>query len=182
MQDEDLFLLKEVLLVAAKNELVKQIKNTPVDIEIHASLAMTYVKLSSLYKEQKNGDFLWKQKKKQKNKVLDKKFSISIKRAIEEFQILNDLAPKDPWVHAQLAKSYEELEMIEEQMEQYERILELRPEDLQILFQCACCYFKLGYNAKGLRAYEKLKNAHFLRAKDLLAFYGNENLTIAEEL
>jgi tetratricopeptide (TPR) repeat protein len=180
LQDEDLFTLKEVLLVAAKNELVKQITNTPVDIEIHASLAMTYVKLSSLYKEQKKTDFLWKQKQNQKNKVLDKKFSISIKRAIEEFQILNDLAPQDPWVHAQLAKSYDELDMTQEQMGQYEKILELRPDDHQVLFQCACCYFKLGYNAKGLKAYEKLKNSHFLRAKDLLAYYGKENLTVAE--
>lgn len=182
LQNEDLFLLKEVLLVSAKNELLKQITNTPVDIEIHASLAMTYVKLSSLYKEQKNADFLWKHKKKQQNKLLDKKFSITIKRAIEEFQILNNLAPKDPWVHAQLAKSYDQLDMIEEQMKQYEKILELRPDDHQVLFQCACCYFKLGYNAKGLKAYERLKNAHYLRAKDLLAFYGKENLTIAEEL
>lgn len=182
LQDEDIFLLKEVLLIASKDELLKQIQNTPIDIEIHASLATTYVNLSSLYKEQQNANILWKQRKKQKLKLLKRKFKVSIKRAIEEFQILNDLAPKDPWVHAQLAKSYQELGMIEDEMKQYEQILQLRPNDLEVLFQCASCYFKLGYSAKGLEAYEKLKNAHFVKAKNLLSHYGKENLKIQEEI
>lgn len=182
LQDEDLFLLKEVLLIASKDELLKQVQNTPVDIEIHASLATTYVSLSSLYKEQKNASYLWKQRKKQKSKILNQKFKIAIKRAIEEFQILNDLAPKDPWVHAQLAKSYHDLGMIEDEMKQYEQILLLRPNDMEVLFQCATCYFKLGSNAKGLEAYEKLKNAHFAKAKNLLIYYGKENLKVQEEI
>ena len=32
---EDVFLLKEMLLISAKQELLKQIKNSPVDIELH---------------------------------------------------------------------------------------------------------------------------------------------------
>jgi len=180
--EEDIFLLKEMLFISSKEELLKQIRHTPTDIEIHSALANTYVKLSSLYKEQKEKCLFWGNRKRQKKKILGIKFTTAIQRAIEEFQILNDLSPNDPWVHAQLAKSYKELGMLQKEMIEYENILKLRPSDLEILFECALCYFKLGYSAKGLQAYETLKKAHFIRSDDLLNFYGTENLKIEDDL
>jgi len=174
---EDIFLLKEMLLISSKQELLKQIKNTPVDIELHVALANNYVNLSALYKDHKQSLSI----NTKKEKTLDKKYSIAIQRTIEEFQILNDLSPNDPWVHAQLAKSYKELGLLEKEKNEYENILNLRPDDLQVMFQCAVCYFKLGQNAKGLKAYETLKKSHFIRADELLQFYGKENLKIEEE-
>lgn len=165
---EDVFKMKLLLLHAAVDEHLRQIRSTPTDLEVHASLANTYVALSKIYSlpDSRGGRY-------QKNKALfEEKFRSAAKLAIEEFRILSQYAPNDPWVHEQLAVGYRDLGMPEEEVREVETLLKLRPQDKEILFRLGMLYFEQGQNAKGLQVYEELKQANFKKGEDLIAVYG----------
>ena len=164
---EDVFKMKEVLLHSAVKEHLDQIILSPTDLEVHASLANAYVSLSKFYLESGKNKFSRKIET-----SLKQKFQHAAKRAIEELKILCDYAPNDPWVHAQLAQSYQSLNMCEQEMKEYEKLLELSPEDKTILFRLGVLYFQLGKNAKGLQVYEELKDCRFTNAEKLISYYG----------
>ena len=111
---EDIFRMQELLLLCAIEEHIIQIKNTPTDLEVHVSLANAYVSLSRLYMDIKKKTYPRSFVKKYK-KYATQKFEIASKSAIEEFIILKDFAPNDPWVHAQLAQCYHSLELYEDE-------------------------------------------------------------------
>lgn len=152
---KDVFAMKEILLSGAVFEHIEQVKATPTDLEVHASLAGTYVALSKLHREHP-----------------DKAQRYS-KLAIEEFKILSHYAGSDPWIHEQMALGYRELNIPEEEIKEIEVLLKLRPHDKEILFQLGSLYFRQGCNAKGLQVYEDLKRTHFKKAEELIALYGN---------
>lgn len=163
----DVFHMKHLLLTAAIEEHLKQIRSSPTDLEIHASLASSYVFLSRLYRE-----FLPFCSPRKQQPLFEEKFRSAAQLAIEEFRILNDYAPNDPWVHEQLAAGYQALQMPEEEVREMETLLKLRPQDKEILFQLGMLYFQQGQNAKGLQVYEDLKQSHYRKAEDLIARYG----------
>jgi tetratricopeptide (TPR) repeat protein len=168
---QDVFQMKTLLLQAAVEEHLKQIRCAPTDLEVHASLANTYVSLSKLYKA--TPETHPRANRYQKNKALyEEKFRAAAKLAIEEFRILSHYAPNDPWVHEQLAVGYRDLGMPEEEVKEVETLLRLRPQDREILFRLGMLYFEQGQNAKGLQVYEELKQANFKKAIDLIAVYG----------
>ncbi len=154
---EDVFKMKVLLLQAAVDEHLKQIRITPTDLEVHASLANTYVSLSKIYK----------------GPEFEEKYRTLARLAIEEFSILSQYAPNDPWVHEQLAVGYRDLGMPQEEMREVETLLKLRANDREILYRLGSLYFKQGMNAKGLQIYEELKRANFKKAEDLIASYGS---------
>lgn len=151
---KDIQRMKEVLFIVSINEHIQLIKNSPTNVEAHASLANTYVALSRLYLNQESD-----------------KFKAAAKKAIQEFKIIDHYSPKDPWVHAQLASCYHDLKMFDDEIKEYELILDLCPEDKQILFRLGILYFQQGENAKGLQIYEKLQEMQFSRADELIDFY-----------
>ena len=151
---KDIQRMKEVLFIVSINEHIQLIKNAPTNLEAHASLANTYVALSRLFQNQESD-----------------KLKAAAKKAIQEFKIIDYYSPKDPWVHAQLASCYHDLKMFDEEIKEYESILELCPEDKQILFRLGILYFQKGENAKGLQIYEKLQSMQFSRADELIDFY-----------
>lgn len=153
---EDVFKMKLLLLRAAVDEHLKQIRTTPTDLEVHASLANTYVALSKIYQ----------------GPLFEEKYRLTARLAIEEFCILSQYAPNDPWVHEQLAAGYRDLGMPEEEMREVETLLKLRSQDKEILYLLGTLYFKQGMNAKGLQIYEELRKANFKKAEDLMGFYG----------
>lgn len=160
---EDVFRMKQLLLDAAVDEHLKQIRSTPTDLEVHASLATSYVSLSRLYRESSS---------KKSAELFLEKFKIYSRLAIEEFTILSQYAPNDPWIHDQLAQGYKDLGMPEEEIREVEILLKLRPQDKEILFRLGILYFEQGSNAKGLQIYEELKKANFKKAEDLISSYG----------
>ena len=91
---------------------------------------------------------------------------------MQEFQIIDYYSPNDPWVYAQLASCYHDLALYEKEIQAYEIILKLCPNDKEILFRLGILYFQQGMNAQGLQIYEKLKTLQFSRTEELLAFYG----------
>lgn len=174
---QDVYTIREMLLMAAIDEHIQQIRFTPTDIEVHTSIASAYVALSKLYLDyQEVLEQLPKRSKYTKmTQNLDQKFRFAAERAIEEFKILNDYAPNDPWIHSQLAQSYRDLQMPEEEIREYETIIQLRPQDNEALFRLGVLYFEQGHNAKGLQVYEKLCRANYKQAEDLIAHYGATN-------
>jgi tetratricopeptide (TPR) repeat protein len=174
LHQEDVFKMQESLLFRSIDEHVTQIKNTPTDLELHVSLAHGYVSLAKLYldgqKKSLTGAFFKKNKT-----VLEKKFEIASKRAIDEFIILKEFAPNDPWIHAQLAQCYHSMEMYEDEANEHEAMLELSPNDGEIKFRLARIYFTLGRNAEGLQVYEGLKKEGYKKADELLCCYASVN-------
>ncbi|NGX33869.1 MAG: hypothetical protein K1060chlam1_00211 [Candidatus Anoxychlamydiales bacterium] len=165
---EDVFKFKESLLTHAIFEHLNQLKITPTDLEVHTSLTNIYTSLSSLYKEAKDKIFFSKNQKDH----LNQKYLSCIKTATEEFKILNDYAPNDPWIHLQLAKNYNRLSLKIDELKEYEIVYKLCPKDNNILFKLGCLYFETKLNAKGLRVYEELKMRAFKDADKLLDLYG----------
>jgi hypothetical protein len=171
----DVHFMKEILLQASVEEQIKLVRAEPTNLEAHAGLANAYVMLSGLYVDPKAIEGLDDDKWIPPNKYNDsfkQKFRVIAERAIEEFKILSDYAPHDPWVHAQLAYSYRDLQMPLEEIKEYETILHLCPEDKDILFKLGKLYFEQGFNAKGLQVYETLKKSNYKKAENLIQFYG----------
>lgn len=174
----DVFRFKQLLLYAAIDEHLLQIRTTPTDLEVHASLAGAYVSLSKLYKEPKEAPLAHPSRNlyRKRSLELDEKFQIAAKLALEEFQILNHYAPNDPWVHEQLAAGYRDLELHKEEIAEVELLLNLKPQDKELLFRLGSLYFQQGLNAKGLQIYEALQKNHLKRAEELISTYGQTTL------
>lgn len=170
---EDVFKFKEALLIAAILEHLNQIKISPTDLEVHASLANVYTSLSKLYEEAKDKIFF----SKNETDLFHQKYTACINTTLEEFKILNDYAPNDPWIHLQLAKSYNKLGLKLEQIKEYEIIYKLCPNDNNVLFKLGSLYFETKRNAKGLRIYEELQMRSFKDSDKLLDLYGAFNTT-----
>lgn len=173
---QDVFEMRELLLTHAIDEHIQLVRYAPTDLEVHAALANAYVTLSTLYvrpdHEDAGEDNRWPMPESYLQ-LLEKKYRATAKRAIEEFKILSDYAPHDPWIHSQLAYSYHDLGMPEEEIKALETILSLCPQDKDNLLKLGVLYFQQGHNAMGLQVYEKLKNAHFKKAESLIIHYGN---------
>lgn len=172
---EDVFQFKIGLLQTAVEEHLSQIRITPTDLEVHASLANTYVTLAGTYKELIENESHPKASKFRKKRDEIEARSQSFSRlAIEEFKILEHYATNDPWVHEQMAVGYRELNLPNEEIKEMETLLELRPHDKEILFRLGALYFSQKMNAKGLTVYEKLKKMNYKKAEALILSYGAE--------
>jgi hypothetical protein len=171
----DIHFMKELLLQSCVDEHIHLVRMEPTNLEAHAGLANAYVMLSGLYVDPRKVEGLdddrWIPQTKY-NESFHLKFRAIAEKAIEEFKILSDYAPHDPWVHAQLAYSYRDLQMPKEEIKEYETILQLCPEDKEALFKLGKLYFEQGENAKGLKVYETLKHSHYTKAENLIHFYG----------
>lgn len=168
---QDVLRFKQTLLLSAIDEHLQQIRATPTDLEVHASLANTYIALSKLFAEPKRADLERAYRK--RKEVFEENFHAAATLAMEELQILNHYAPNDPWVHEQLAAGYRDLCMPQEEIREVETLLRLRPQDRELLLRLGLLYFKEGNNAKGLKVYEELKAANYQKAHDLIMAYGN---------
>lgn len=169
----DVHKMKEALLLRSVKEYVNLVKREPTDLELHAALANAYVMLSGLYHlpSKQGDDGVFFQGKDFQNSMKEK-FTKASRRAIEEFKILNEYAPNDPWVHQQLAYSYHDLQMPEEEIKEYEFLFELVPFDDDVLFKLGTLYFEQGENAKGLAIYEKLLEINPPKAAAMIEHYG----------
>lgn len=173
---EDVHLMKEIMLGETVRENLKFVKCSPTSLEAHAALANAYVMLSGLYIDPRKLEGYDKEVWIPKNKYdvkFDDKFRFIAERAIEEFKILSEYAPDDPWVHSQLAYSYHDLQMPIEEIKEYETIQKLIPSDKDNMYKLGMLYFQQGMNAKGLRVYEDLKNADYAHADSLINHYGS---------
>lgn len=172
---EEVHAMQELLLLSAIDEHLKLVRCEPTDLEVHAGLANAYVMLSSLYMDPRlvpgYDEEQWVPPARY-SEEMQENFRLVAERACQEFHIMSAFAPNDPWVHAQLAYSYRDLGMVEEEIHEFETIRLLCPDDLDSLFKLGVCYFHAGRNADGLRVYEALRYDSPKQAADLIRFYG----------
>lgn len=171
---KDVNKMKELLLLSAINETVALVKLTPTDLQAHANLASAYLTLSRIYmdprKANPNSPLLWVSPE-YTSKQMQEKFHAASDRAIEELKILNDYAPTDPWIHAQLAQIYHDKDLAELEMKEYETLLKIRCSDVEVLFRLGVLYFEQGHNSLGLKVYEQLKGSKEAMAEELIGHY-----------
>ncbi len=169
----DIQKMQEILMGMAIKEHMQLIKIEPVNLAVHTSLANTFIALAKIY--ELPNDPLYQDsylipKIFQMKKNRDQ-FQFATNRAIEELRVLDDLAPNDPWIHAQLASCYHHLEMTAEEIHEYEILMRLRPDDKEILLRLGVLYFEMGKMALGLRIYEKLSRIDAKSSSELIAHY-----------
>lgn len=172
---QDVHKIKELLLIGAVEEHIKIVKCEPTSLQAHASLANAYVMLSGLYADPRKEEGYEEDKwlpQERFSEEMERKFRLTAERAVEEFKIISAYAPQDPWVHKQLAFSYRDLRMPEAEIKEYEIILSLVPDDLDVQYKLGELYFQQGFNAEGLKAYEVLKRNYFSNADKLIQYYG----------
>lgn len=167
----DVFKMRELLLISAIEENIKLVKNEPTSVKAHTALANAYVALSGLYVNPHTQiESQWLSESLTED--LEQKYRSAAERAIEEFKILSDFAPNDPWVHKQLAHSYHDLKMPLEEIKEFEIMLELTPGDTENMLKLGTLYFQQGLNSKGLQIYEQLKKSEPQKAELLIGYYG----------
>ncbi len=173
-QWKDLLKIKEMLLFTSIQEHIRLIKKEPSDLEAHASLASNYVALATLYQDPKklalNEDLCWAPLE-YSSEEMHKKFEMALEKALEEYHIIDEYAPNDPWVHAQRASLYKELEKAEEEQKEYEQILQMDPSNNEILLRLGKLYFRKGETAKGLKIYDQLQDLDPEKAIELIDEY-----------
>lgn len=171
---EDVQSIRETLLQKSVYEHIELVKCEPTGMEAHTALANAYVMLSSLYVSAEKFDDQtdnWLPPK-FRTPLMEIKFRQTAERAIEEFKIIGDYAPNDPWVHSQLAYSYRDLKMPEQEIKEYETLLRLVPDDKDAMYKLGVLYFQQGRDADGLQIYEKIKRTHLKKADSLIKYYG----------
>lgn len=171
---KDLHQMKELLLLLIIKEQIEVIKLQPTSLEAHAHLAGSYLALSRLYIDPRKlypeEEHYWVAPD-YASPEMQEKFKKASLRAIEEYKIIASYAPSDPWVHAQLAIIYGNLDLYQEEMRAYEAILKVSPNDPEILLRLGSLYFKHGLSAQGLRIYEQLKTSNSAKADALIGCY-----------
>ncbi len=171
---KDLHQMKELLLLMIVKQHIEIIKLKPTDLEAHARTANTYMALSRLYmdprKREPNEEHLWVSPDYASPHMLEK-FKRASYRAIEEYKILDSYAPNDPWVQAQLAMVYRNLDLPQEEMRACESILKVAPQEREVLLRLGVLYFEHGLSAQALRLYEQLKMNNDPKADELIACY-----------
>ena len=171
---KNLLKMKEMLLLTSIEEHIRLIKREPTDLEVHSSLASNYVALARLYQDPKklalNDDLIWTPPE-YASEEMREKFEMALERALEEYHIIDEYAPNDPWVHAQRASLYKELDAYDSEQKEYEKILELDPANVEILLRLGKLYFRKGANAKGLKVYDTLRNLDQDKAHEVIAYY-----------
>lgn len=172
----DLFIAREALLLASIAEYLQLVKSDPIHLTYHSQLANGYVLLSKLYKnpslDDQENERRWFNSAIYTEEIA-KKYRHATERAIEEFKIISSYAPEDPWVLAQLALSYRDLNLPLEEIHTCEAFLRLSPSDRETLHRLGTLYFQLGANAKGLEVYRQLCHVDCAMAASLIAYYGS---------
>ncbi|MBY0529808.1 MAG: hypothetical protein K2P51_06415 [Rhabdochlamydiaceae bacterium] len=171
---KDVHQMKELLFQLVIKEAIELIKMAPTDLEPHAALATAYWALANHYLDPRKTDpetehlFVSLE---YDSAEMNEKFKKNASRAIEEFKILAEYAPKDPWVHAQLAAIYHALNQPEEEIQQMQIIRTLQPKEKEVLFRLGVLYFSQGKHAEALCLYEELQQIHANKALELLSYY-----------
>lgn len=172
---KDFHMVKEWLFFQTIDQYISLIKEQPDHLQLHVALANTYVMFSRIYSvpnlKDHDEDQRWLPAEKFSEKM-KANFKNCAERAIEEFKILNDYNPEDPWVYTQLAYSYHDLKMPQEEIKAYETIARLVPADFDNLYKLGTLYFQEGLTAKGLKIYEELKKVYPSKAESLIKYYG----------
>lgn len=174
--------IKEILLLDCIYQHLALLKHEPTNLEVHASLGNSYLTLASVYKSM-HRESLSQQEPLSLDDLKEeflKNFKGSISKAIEEYKIIRESShpdeshQDDPWVLAQLATCYHELELYDKEIEHFEKILEISESNQEVMTRLAYLYFQEGRNAQGFKLYKIIKEIDPKKAADLFDYYVSE--------
>ena len=176
---KDIFKIKELFQHAVIRENIQLVKSLPTHLEAHLALAKRYIALSTLYKP---SDEMIAIPTAYAKEEIQYKFKIAIKRAIEEFKIINEYSSNDRYIHFHLAYLYHELNLKDQEIAELETVLKISPDDPEVLLKLGILYFEEGHSAEALRIYERLKEKDEKRAEVLISYYDASYEQIEEPL
>lgn len=162
--------MKEFLFSLVLEEITDHIKEVPLDLKAHALLAETYLQHSLLYIPPEISSLPWIPAE-YFSSLFHQKFLACSTRAIEECSILEEYGEKNIWLYTKLSKIYQLQGDTEKEIQCQEKLLSLSFNDQEALIRLGILYFKQGYNAKGLKIYEELKNNFPTEATQLIEYY-----------
>jgi len=154
----------------AIDEHIQIVQLYPTDIETHASLAESFIMFGKLYSELFKSPEPWI-KKALETLEIEKKFFTSTSLALEELKIVENFSEKTPWILAQKASIYHELKKPLDEIQCYETLLEINPQDEAVIYRLGVLYFAQGLVTQGLQCYQKLKDSADERAETLIKLY-----------
>lgn len=163
--------IRKLLILDCIYEHLSLLKYEPTNLEVHASLANSYLTLASVYQMMYRQEQSNQTNAPQLSEKALKNFQNAIYKAIEEYSIIYSSAPHDPWVLAQLASCYHELEMYNQEIAHFEKILEITEPNLDIMLRLAYLYFQEGHTAQGFKLYKLIKDMDEKKADDLFDYY-----------
>lgn len=170
---QDVLTMRELLYLAAIEAHLQWVRQDPTSLEAHTALASRYTALSRLYVsalEQDESNIL--------SDVLreeyEQKFRLATEQAMQEFHVLSRYTPDDPWIYMQLACSYKDLQMPQEEMREHVKVLKLLPDEKNTLLRLATLCFEQKQTAQGLQFYQQLRMLGEPRAEALLMLYGKQ--------
>lgn len=165
--------MKELLLLDSIHEHLSLLKYEQTNLEVHASLGSSYLSLASVYKAMQRS-FLFYDSPifiEELDESTAKKFKNAVFKAIEEYKIIHQSTHQDPWVLAQLASCYHELQMYDKEIEYFEKILEISSAHTEVMLRLGYLYFQEGKNAQGFKIYQLIKESEPLKAEEIFDYY-----------
>lgn len=140
--------------------LLSIIEDSPVDLKAHTEYANSLLDQVEVYQIPKQllPFFFPSRIKKIENEDTKRKIHHLYHLAVEELKILDNLASKDPWVHAKLADCYKGMQNSTMELKEVETLKLLRPFDKEILFRLGELYFSVKKYSDGIKIYDQLKN------------------------
>jgi len=167
---KEVFFIKEQLMQLAIDEHIQIVQLFPGDLETHASLAESFILLSKLYADLLKAQETWIRKNVETLNIQEK-FILSSDLALEELKIVENFSEQTPWTLAQKASIFHELKKPLDEIECYEKILIIHPQDEAVIYRLGVLYFAQGLVTRGLECYQKLKEASDERATTLIKLY-----------
>jgi tetratricopeptide (TPR) repeat protein len=171
---QDFQKIKEILLLDCIYQHLALLKYEPTNLEVHASLGNSYLTLASVYKSMHKETLSQSEPLSldELKEDLLKLFKNSINKAIEEYKIIRASTQQDnPWVLAQLATCYHELEMYDKEIEHFEKILDISESNQEVMTRLGFLYFQEGRNAQGFQLYKIIKETDPQKASELFDYY-----------
>ncbi|MBP7075390.1 MAG: hypothetical protein KBA81_08430 [Rhabdochlamydiaceae bacterium] len=169
---EDVHWMKETLHLHALRKIFDWVKLYPTDLELHKTLAASYIALYRIYqKPVESSAFQSFIEKQYESLEMKDRFEKAAKSAAEELKVVLNYAPNDTWSLNQIAKVYRDLGLKQEERKTYEALLSLRPQDRDIHYLLGKLYFELGHIAQGLHLYHELQGRKDPKAEDLIQHY-----------
>ncbi len=178
----DVYAVRELFLLEALAARLSCIRKSPTHAEAHAALAHTYKRLAAFYADSVSlvqeryvlHSFLPSTRMLQ---TYEQKRKNAIQGALEELKIVTEYAPQELWARESLAACYRDLGLYQEQLCEYETLLQLKPDSPHILLELGKLHFQQGCNGKGLKVYERLQGRDTVLAAELIGYYGIHSTT-----
>jgi tetratricopeptide (TPR) repeat protein len=169
---EDVQWMKETLHLHALQKLFDWIKLHPTDVELHRTVAASYMTLYQIYQMPAAPTAFDSFTQRQyASPEMQEKFEKAAHSALEELKVVLSYTSNDPWTLRHMAQVYHDLELKQDEKKTYEKLLSLSPQDGETHYQLGKLYFELGHMAEGLRLYQALREQKNPRAQELITHY-----------